>query len=109
MRAWILELSTLLYHLGLSVWIGGFLVLGALVAPALFRRLERPLAGEIFGGILRRFARVRLITLILVMGAAAARFALWELQVLPAAPAGDGRPPGGALGGSGGSGGGSRL
>jgi uncharacterized membrane protein len=48
--------------LALAVWIGGLLVLGGLVAPAVFNVLQahdavngRVLAGSLFGEILRRF------------------------------------------------------
>ena len=51
-----------LYVLALVVWLGGMLVLGAIVAPAAFQVLPasapatgRALAGEVFGEILRRF------------------------------------------------------
>jgi len=50
------------YALALVVWLGGMVVLGAIVAPATFQILEasapaggRALAGELFGGILARF------------------------------------------------------
>ncbi len=50
------------YLLGLAIWLGGMIVLGAVVAPALFVALEagdpvsgRALAGTAFGEILRRF------------------------------------------------------
>ncbi len=50
------------YVLALVVWLGGMVVLGALVAPATFQVLQasapetgRALAGELFGTILARF------------------------------------------------------
>jgi hypothetical protein len=50
------------YVLALVVWLGGMLVLGAIVAPATFEVLQasapdtgRALAGELFGSILSRF------------------------------------------------------
>jgi len=50
------------YVLALVVWLGGMVVLGALVAPATFQVLQaqapdtgRALAGELFGTILSRF------------------------------------------------------
>jgi uncharacterized membrane protein len=50
------------YVLALVVWLGGMVVLGAIVAPATFQVLEasapeagRALAGELFGSILARF------------------------------------------------------
>jgi hypothetical protein len=50
------------YILALVVWLGGMVVLGALVAPATFQVLQasapetgRVLAGELFGVVLERF------------------------------------------------------
>jgi len=67
-----------LYHLGLALWIGGAVVLGALVAPALFRALPRTDAGNIFGPTLRRFSRMRVIAIGLVVIAAAVKYTVWE-------------------------------
>lgn len=68
----------LFYHLGLAIWIGGTIVLGALVAPALFRTLPRLQAGGIFGPTLRRFARVRVFALAVTIIAAGVKHAVWE-------------------------------
>lgn len=67
------------YVLALVVWLGGMVVLGAIVAPATFQVLQasapdgRALAGELFGQILARFHYVAyvagsllLITLVLM-------------------------------------------
>ncbi|HYK04624.1 MAG TPA: DUF4149 domain-containing protein [Thermoanaerobaculia bacterium] len=78
MPNWLHLFTNLFYHLGLAVWIGGTLVLGALVAPALFRALPRLEAGGIFGPILRRFARVRVAALLVTIAAAAVKYAIWE-------------------------------
>ena len=50
------------YMLALVVWLGGMIVLGAIVAPATFQVLQasapqigRTLAGELFGVVLARF------------------------------------------------------
>ena len=66
------------YHLGLAVWVGGALVLGALVAPRLFRALPRHEAGAIFGPTLRVFARIRLAMLVVTIAAAAAMQLFWQ-------------------------------
>jgi Domain of unknown function (DUF4149) len=64
-----------LYHLGLALWIGGAVALGALAAPALFGALPRQQAGAIFGPTLRRFAKLRLLAVVLmVLGAGAKHF-----------------------------------
>jgi uncharacterized membrane protein len=54
-----------LYMLALVVWLGGMVVLGAVVAPSTFQVLQalqpasgRELAGEVFGTALARFAYV---------------------------------------------------
>ena len=67
-----------LYHLGLAVWIGGAIVLGALVAPALFRALPKGDAGNIFGPTLRRFSRLRVVAVGLVVAGAAVKYLIWE-------------------------------
>lgn len=67
-----------LYQLGLAIWIGGSIALGALVAPALFKALPRPDAGAIFGPTLRRFSRLRLIAISLVIFGAASKYLVWE-------------------------------
>jgi uncharacterized membrane protein len=66
------------YVLALVIWLGGMVVLGAIVAPATFRVLEasapavgRALAGELFGTILARFHYVAYAagaTLLLTLG-----------------------------------------
>ena len=78
MPNWPHLVTNLFYHLGLSVWIGGTIVLGALVAPALFRTLPRQEAGAIFGPTLRRFARVRVFALLVTIVAAAVKHVVWE-------------------------------
>ncbi|HEV7242993.1 MAG TPA: DUF4149 domain-containing protein [Thermoanaerobaculia bacterium] len=78
MPNWLHLLTNFVYHLGLAIWIGGAVVLGALVAPALFRALPRPQAGGIFGPTLRRFARLRLAALVATIIAAGVKHAVWE-------------------------------
>lgn len=67
-----------LYHLGLALWIGGAIALGALVAPALFRTLPRPDAGAIFGPVLRRFAYLRLAAVGLMVFGAGSKYLRFE-------------------------------
>ena len=78
MPNWLYLFVNFLYHLGLALWIGGAVALGALTAPALFRALPRSDAGAIFGPILRRFARLRVGALLLVIIGAAAKHFIWE-------------------------------
>jgi len=75
---WLYLLVNTAYYLGLAVWIGGAVVLGALVAPALFRTLPRQDAGAIFGPILRKFARLRLAAIVAVITSAAIKHWVWE-------------------------------
>jgi uncharacterized membrane protein len=67
-----------LYHLGLALWIGGAVVLGALLAPALFGTLSRQDAGGIFGPVLRRFAYLRLGGVVLMVAGAGAKYLRFE-------------------------------
>ena len=78
MPNWLHLLTNLVYHLGLSVWIGGAIVLGALVAPSLFRALPRADAGAIFGPALRKFSRLRLGAIVATIAAAGVKHAVWE-------------------------------
>ncbi|HUJ15710.1 MAG TPA: DUF4149 domain-containing protein [Thermoanaerobaculia bacterium] len=78
MPNWAYLVINFLYHLGLAIWIGGTAVLGALVAPALFKALPRQDAGNIFGPTLRRFSRVRVIAVALIVIGAAVKFLVWE-------------------------------
>ena len=78
MPNWLHLSLNLAYHLALALWIGGAIVLGALVAPALFRALPRQEAGAIFGPTLRKFARLRVAAIAVAIVAAAIKFMLWE-------------------------------
>ena len=78
MPNWLYLVFQFLYDLGLALWIGGTIVLGAAAAPVLFKSLPRPQAGGIFGPILARFARIQAIALLMIVVGAAARFLIWE-------------------------------
>ena len=75
---WTFIVINALYHLGLALWVGGAIALGALAAPVLFRALPRPQAGGLFGPILRRFARLRVLALLLIVTGEGAKFLLYE-------------------------------
>jgi hypothetical protein len=50
-----------IHLMALSVWTGGIVIIGSIVAPTLFRRVKsRKTAGELMGEILRKFDRVSL-------------------------------------------------
>jgi hypothetical protein len=78
MPNWLYLCVNFVYHFALAIWIGGTIILGAFVAPALFRSLPRPQAGGVFGPVLRRFARVRLGAFIALVVTAAVKHAVWE-------------------------------
>lgn len=78
MPNWLHLFVNLAYHLALALWIGGTIVLGALVAPALFRALPRLEAGAIFGPTLRKFARLRVAAIAVAILAAGIKFVVWE-------------------------------
>jgi uncharacterized membrane protein len=73
-----------LYLVSLTVWVGGMLVLGGIVAPATFGVLQgregdaagRVLAGAVFGDVLRRFHVVALAAGLLMLGALVSRAVL---------------------------------
>jgi uncharacterized membrane protein len=78
MPNWLYLGINFLYQIGLAIWIGGSIVLGALVAPALFKALPSPDAGAIIGPTLRRFSRLRVAAVILVIVGAAWKYLGWE-------------------------------
>jgi len=78
MPNWLYLGINFLYQIGLAIWIGGAIVLGALVAPALFKALPRQEAGAIFGPTLWRFARLRVVAIALIIIGAAARYLGYE-------------------------------
>ena len=78
MPNWWFLLAHALYHLGLALWIGGAIALGALVAPTLFGNLPRPQAGGLFAPILRKFARLRVVALVMTVVGAAMRYLIAE-------------------------------
>ena len=78
MPNWTFILINSLYHLGLALWIGGAIALGALAAPVLFGALPRAQAGGLFGPILRRFARLRVLALLLIVVGEGAKFLVYE-------------------------------
>ncbi len=78
MPNWIYLFFNALYHLGLALWIGGAVVLSAIVAPSLFASLPRHQAIILMTPILRRFARLRLGALLMILVGAGAKALIWE-------------------------------
>lgn len=83
MPNWLFLVTNLVYHLGLALWVGGAIALGALAAPVLFRTLPRLQAGGTFGPMLRRFARVRVGAIVASIAAAGVRYVVWERNATP--------------------------
>jgi uncharacterized membrane protein len=75
---WIYLFFNALYHLGLGLWIGGAVVVSSLVAPSILAALPRHQAIVILGTILRRFARLRLLALLMIIAGAGAKVLIWE-------------------------------
>ena len=84
MPNWFYLFFHFLYTAGLALWIGGAVALGALAAPKLFGALPRAEAGAIFGPILRRFSRLRLMATVMVIIGAGAIFVKWETHAATA-------------------------
>lgn len=82
MPNWIYLVFNTFFHLGLALWIGGAIAIGALTAPALFAFLPRSQAGAIFGSILRRFGILRVVALGIIIIGAGAKFLLWETHAI---------------------------
>lgn len=66
-------LASFAHLLGMTVWIGGGGILGAVGAPVLFRRLPREQAGALFGAMLHIFEKISLGAAALAVGGAIAR------------------------------------
>lgn len=54
----ILSATIWLHSLALVLWVGGIVIIGAVVAPVAFSSLERSAAGKIVGTSLRRFNQI---------------------------------------------------
>ena len=78
MPNWIYLFFNALYHLGLGLWIGGAVVISGIVTPAQFAAWPRHKAIVIMVPILRRFARLRLLALLMIIAGAGAKMLIWE-------------------------------
>jgi uncharacterized membrane protein len=62
------DLLQFLYHLALAILVGGSLVLGTVVAPALFRGARsRTEAGTLFGSVLARFDGLAVFSVVVLL------------------------------------------
>lgn len=78
MPNWIYLFFNLLYHLGLALWLGGAVVISFQTSPAILAELPRFQAIVVQAAILRRFARLRLLALLMILIGAGAKFLIWE-------------------------------
>ena len=63
----------------LAVWVGGIVIIGAIVAPTIFTKIEpRSQAGELMGQILSKFDKVALGCSGALIGTGMIKFFTWE-------------------------------
>jgi hypothetical protein len=73
-----------LYHLGIAVIVGGGLILGSVVAPAIFRTLpSRGEAGSVFGAALARWDGLAILSVIIVIVTSALKAGAYEVNGAP--------------------------
>lgn len=72
-----------LYHLALAVIVGGGMVLGSVVAPALFRTAPRSEAGTLFGAALARWDGLAIFSVIVVVIASVLKAGAFEVAEAP--------------------------
>ncbi len=64
---WFLPVGTSLQNVALSLIIGGMLILGAFVAPVVFRNVVEPAAGDIMSPIFKRYDSLLLVCVCLLL------------------------------------------
>jgi len=69
-----------LYFTALGLWVGGMATLAFIVAPTLFRT-ARPVAGTVFGAILRGFGTLQLVLGVIAVVAVALLMRMGELKM----------------------------
>lgn len=67
-----------LYLAGVTIWLGGGVVITFVVGPALLASLPRAEASLVSAAILRKFVRLRVLALILMILGAGTKFLVWE-------------------------------
>ncbi len=73
-----------LYHLALAVLVGGALVLGSAVAPAVFATVRsRGEAGTVFGAALARWDGLAIVCVVLLVATSALKAGAFELSGAP--------------------------
>lgn len=65
--------------LALAIWVGGLIMAGLVAAPVLFTRLSsKKVAGEVFGEMMRRFERLVLFCIVLLVLTGIIKYLTWE-------------------------------
>jgi len=78
------DLLQFLYHLALAIVVGGSLVLGSVVAPALFASARsRAEAGTLFGTMLARFDGLAIFSVIVIVVTSIAKAFAFEVTGVP--------------------------
>ncbi len=73
-----------LYHLALAILVGGGLVLGSAVAPAIFKTIpSRAQAGNVFGAALARWDGLAILCVILVVVTSVLKAGAYEVAGVP--------------------------
>lgn len=78
------DLLQFLYHLALAILVGGSLVLGTAVAPALFARARsRAEAGMLFGSVLARFDGLAVFSVVVLVITSVFKAVSFEVTGVP--------------------------
>jgi uncharacterized membrane protein len=78
------DLLQFLYHLALAIVVGGSLVLGSVVAPALFAGARsRAEAGTLFGSMLARFDGLAIFSVVVIVVTSLGKAFAFEVTGLP--------------------------
>jgi len=68
-----------IHLLALAIWVGGIVIIGAIAAPTIFRKIEpRRRAGELMGQILAKFDKVALTCSGVLIVTGVIKFYTWE-------------------------------
>lgn len=63
----------------LVVWVGGIIIIGSIVAPVIFMKVEsREFAGEVVGDVLARFEKIVLVCIVCIFITSVIKYVTWE-------------------------------
>ena len=71
-----------LYLSGLAIWFGGGVLMTVLSGPELFRAYPQHEASLLSAAMLHRFAKLRVVALLLMIAGAGVKFLIWERNEL---------------------------